>query len=1037
MKKKLTKALVTGVALSVVVPTIAQPVQAKDYIADGKNSLSFNRNKTEGFFNPKDKTRAEYYEKLGANKVYKTYRNYVYYYSPVRPRTVKSGLQNHSGLYENYKTRTALDEPNWNTRNLLVTTNRSSSLYNQNFKVKAKSLSSAKSGKNGGFVASVNKDKTGTFAGRYGEWRYLGYSDDGAATGNAFFPEDYSYKYNPSTYPYVTKPWTKSGVPKMFVPGSAYDGGTKGTGQYDTKARMVKKLLDQTPGFKAQSTSVAYWMDRLSLTSAPIEDTAVFRGVWNVAKNGRTPVYRYVEYTVINEKVKRNLMVTRMEIIEKDSGDVVAIYTNNTPGKSTGTVSYRGDKAMFTQTKYDVKITVKNLNNTATKLSQSELEAGFKKNYNPTTAYPDNFKGKNGNEFTQRLKAQKIPANGQVNFMLSNVVVPDDQANKMIMVNSLIGDAHRTGEDNLLSDDDAGVIPISVKEKPGDMGIEKIELIDEKGKVVPQPIPGERYRVRYTYKYEGGDIRYATYKRNVDKEGNVYYTFDGYVYPKVNLSVKSSIERKLPQGRSDVSQETISLTSRVYNGSEFKFETKEAVLYENPYVKATGDFDISDGYSRYNSGSDRHSKTWQRPYDYAVKDLQVVPRTERTSTPGKMKVAVSFTATQDAPTEATRVGFQEELDFAVDVKVGNKTYTKEITEHVREGENRNIVVEMDVDAKPTDVITAAVEANYTQDAWEWNSKGNVYDNNRAVTIGNLSNLTPTGGNYNDDNTFAYVSPYMLSPEDEEWVPNTSNEWMQTYEVRNFDGQRVTYKSQNGTNFSFTKYRRNLKVEDIERKQEESYEIEEVLFRSKFTKDNKMGEDGWVNMLATTEAPRIKAGYGYELKVKVRYKTNALDNQPAKKDIPNFNSRGSRTGEGTAVRPYNVAPNIPEEIFVKIPGMNKPLSVNGKQVSGKSTLAKMDVKRSGTAGDTVLEYTLKATQEMGITEPGKLYVGENVKDGFYPIQIWTPQINGIGTKNPTVENGKTVYESSLLADFREVEFEVKGSATDDLVDSIIQ
>lgn len=1025
MHKQLKRAMLASIAFSVAVPTFSTTASAKDYINAGDSSISPNpMNDAEAQFNNRNRDLQEWYTKKGFNRVYKTYRNHFYFYSPVRPRDVKKGVADHSAIFENYQTRNALNERAWDTRNMLVTRDKSSSLYNQNFKTKAKSVTSTKTGKGGGFVPSINKDNTGTFAGRYGEWRYLGYSSDGATTNNALFPEDYTSNYNPLSYDYFTKPWNRTGIPKMFVPGSSFDTAKAGSPDYKKKDRVVWLLRKQSPTMETQKQS--FWMDRLSLTAPAFHDTASFRGVWQPRGT-----IRYVDYVLINTLEQRNMMVTRMEIIEKETGDVVAVYTNNTAGKAGGSVSYRGDKVMYTQTKYDVKVTVKNMNNVATKLSQSQVDAGYKRDYDPSVTYPSDFKGgKYGNEYNQNIKGAKIPANGSANFFLRDIVIPDNQADKMIMMNSIIGADHRkVAQDNLNTDDDTAMIPISVKSKPGDMEMDKIELISENGKVVAQPIPGEKYKVRYTYRYEGGDIRQARYNRLRDSEGNYYYAFAGYNYPKVRLSVKSNIERKLPLGGTDFSQETIIIDSKVRNGQEFKFETKEAVLYENPFVKATGDFDISDAYQKYNSGNDRATKTWQRPYDYGVENLQVIPRTERTTESGKMKVAVSFTATQDAPIEATRARFQEDLDITVNVN-GKR---KNITEHMVEGKNKNIVVMMEVDANPGDILDATVNVNSSGDAWEFSNSGNVMANNKAQTKAITSLFSLTGGNYDNKNTSGYISEYMLFPDEDEWVTNTSNEWVQEYEVSEFSGERISYTSKSGQPYSFTKYRSNPTTRTVEVSQNESYEIEEILFRSKFTKDNKMGEDGWVNMISASDLPRIKAGYGYELKVKVRYKTNALRTQPAKVNIPNFANRSKRTGEGTSVRPYNIAPNIPEEIFVKVPGMDTPISVTG----ARGTQPKMDAKRSGGVGNTVFEYTLKATQDMGITEPGKLYVGEDVKDGKYEIQVWTPQINGIPTKNLSDQNGLSVYEPSLLGDYQRVEFEVKGSATDDLVDSIIQ
>lgn len=1055
MQKKMKTAIMAGMAFMVGMPTtIVQAAGSRDYLTDGGNTLQrVNADSdAEAYFTNGDVDRRSWYTDRGKNRVYKTYKNGMYYYSPVRPRDVKEGLSNHEFIYENYKTKTLLSESSWNTRYLLVTRDRGSSLYNQNFKTKAKSVGTVEGVKGGGFVPSKNMDNTGTFAGRYGEWRYLGYSDDGATTGNAFFPEDYTENFRPYSYPYIKTPWKVGGWAEYFVPGSKYDTARKGSQNYDKKYAAVKLLLEQTPSMKSAKGKLANgksgtvtldtaskWMDYISVTSPIMNKTGTFRAAWDVRKGAGEKV-NYIEYSLLNLVEQRNLMISRMEITDKETGDVVAVYTNNTPGKAKGTVSYRGEKVLYTQNKYDVKITVKNLNNSATRLSKSEVDAGFKKNYSPGVQYPSNFKGTNGNEYNRKIYGEKIPAKGQQNFYLKDVVIPDDQADKMVMMNSIIGAKHRVdSQDNLDTADDVGIIPIAVKAKPGDMDLDKIELIDENGNVAPQPIPGEKYKVRYTYEYTGGDIRNAVYVTRKDSKGNTYSEFSHYNYPNVNLAVRSQIERKLPLGSngkysSDLSQETIKLRSTVRNGQKFKFETKYRV-YEFPYVKATGNFDITDdGYSRYNSGDDKGSKTWERPYDYEIEDLQVVPRTERSANSNKLKVAVSFTAVQDSPREASRVGFQQDLDMDITVN-GTK---KRITEHVVEGKNKNITVEMDVDAKPGDILKATVNVNPNLTAWEYNSTTDVFANNTKTTLGNLNAISSTGSNYGNSNTFGYFTNFMLKPSDDDWVQNTSNEWEQDYDVTNFSGNRVSYTSETGGTYQFTKYRGKPSRDSVEVDQNESYEIEKILFRSKFTKDNQLGDnkDGWVDMIAEDNPPRIKAGYGYELKVLVRYKTNALSTQPKKVDIPNFNARDSRKGNGTSVRAYHTDPNIPTDIFVKAPGIKETLSVSG--ANGSKPAFVLNTKESKlTREDQLFVYNLKPTMDMGIAVPGKLYVGEDVKDDDYDLSVWTPQINGIGTKNLDDTDGKTVYDPSLLGDKQEVLFQVNGSASDDLVDSIIQ
>lgn len=1030
--KALTKLMLVGTAFAVSIPAGAGNVSAKDYLNEGDNSIRFDVNKdTEGVFTSRNPERAKWYADKGQNRVYKTYRNYFYFYSPVRPRDVKKGVADYSGLYENWYTRDSGDVELWDTSRLLVTTNKSSSLYNQNFKTQAVPLNRVKGTVTGDtYVDSIHVDKYGQFAGRNGEWRYLGYGADGTTVGNPTFPEDYNRGYNALSHPYIVKPWNRNDWSKTFVPGSQYDraqknGSVSEQADYKTKLRAINLLRKQNPTFAKESAT--WWMDRLSLMSAPVNDTAAFRGAWSPEG-----AERYVEWTLINDENQKNMMVEEMTVTRADNGKVVAKFNRNKAAVEEGIQSYYGDKKLYTGTAYNVQVKVKNLANVATTLNESEIEIGFKKKYNPNIDYPSDFKGgANGNEFNKAVKGKKIAKNASATFTLKNVVIPDDAKDTTLRFSTAIGDAHRIAQDNLDTIDDIGVLPIQVVGQPGDMKFSSIELLNASGSVVKNPVPGEKYKVRYNYKYTGTDIRQATYTKKSDKNGNTWTEFAGYKYPNVKINVKSVIDRTLPgKGASlsgDKLSETIQLNKPVRNGDTLSFTTAKAEVFEVPRIKASASLEmVGTAYDLYNlnGANDSGTKEWNESYDYSVENLQVIPRTERSAVDGKMNVGVSFTAVQTLPNTAKTAGFEQTVDMAIEVD--GKVH--HITEHMKAGKNKNIVFETTVDAKAGKAIHASVFVNDSAQAWETDLLTQA--NNQAKTAFDPELVTAFGNPMK--NTAGFVTNKMLFPTDPEWKTRTSNAWTQDYTIHDVKGDKVTYTTKAGVAKEFYKYR-NEAVTTKSVTQNESYKIEEVLFKSKYTKDNELGKnkDGWVDMRTAQDLPRIKAGYGYELKVTVKYDTNALTSQPAKKDIPAFSNSKTRDGKATVVRPYNVKPNIPNDLFVKTPD-NKILSVSGS----RSTVPGL-VPDANNGKDGRYTFTLKSINTLGVKEEGKIYVGENVKDGEYGIQIWTPVINGIPTKNLKTVSGLTEYTPSQLADFQTVKFEVKGSATDDLVDTIIQ
>lgn len=149
--------------------------------------------------------------------------------------------------------------------------------------------------------------------------------------------------------------------------------------------------------------------------------------------------------------------------------------------------------------------------------------------------------------------------------------------------------------------------------------------------------------------------------------------------------------------------------------------------------------------------------------------------------------------------------------------------------------------------------------------------------------------------------------------------------------------------------------------------------------------------------------QIKAGYGYELKLEVSYKTNAFSTQPGAFEV---------NGSGQSVRPENVMPNLSQDIYFKTPD-GKILSVSG--LDGMNATFQPKVLSFG-PDHLDVEYTMKSVTTLDIPSPGRICIGEITPNGVYHSQTWTPQISGVPTKNPlTDSNGLTLFNPSPLMD----------------------
>ncbi|WP_242306616.1 hypothetical protein [Bacillus cereus group sp. BfR-BA-01317] len=408
-------------------------------------------------------------------------------------------------------------------------------------------------------------------------------------------------------------------------------------------------------------------------------------------------------------------------------------------------------------------------------------------------------------------------------------------------------------------------------------------------------------------------------------------------------------------------------------------------------------------------GDDTSRKKWHSLYNYKVENIEILPKTERPVEAGYQTFAVKFDVVNEVPDEVK--------DFEKDIKIGiNLNGEKQLfTEHIGIGKNKNIVKEMKVwiDPKTTSKVDAQVYVNIDKNAWEEDL--NTQADNKGDTSIPVKGSGKTAGAKIEEPPNPFKKACALSK-------NTKNTWNQYYELHEWAGQLKRY-SANGKSYEFYKYNAGSKHDGTVQQQEE-YKISKVLFKSKLTKDLNLGKekDGWVD-LAKGEVGKIKAGYGYELKVDVDYNTNAFETEP---------QPWTSGGTGQWVRPKHVAPNIPNELYIKTPD-GKLLSVSGVHGTNKG----LDVKREGDRSKVSMTYTIKPKDTLGIKDAPKIYVDPNTKDGTYKLQVFTPEINGIPTKS-RMEGSKLTSVGDMLCDnLADLKIEVIGSATDDLKTHIVQ
>ncbi|MDZ4627216.1 Athe_2463 domain-containing protein [Bacillus cereus] len=937
-------------------------------------------------FTDKDSTRKNWYEKNDANLLFRTNYNGIVYYSPVPPKQLEHMTPirsyynvlenfNNRNIYGGYAERYDKSYPNFKTKSTVLNQTNRESLRAPNY-----------------------YNEYGEYRGISGEWRHLGYTQFGSPVENPYFPPDIFTGETPGSYPWDFRPYDLNS--KWLQGGASQWDKENSEDLYSKKIQAIKRLLDQEPSMKYKNANPYYWADRLSLTSDPDAEMAVFIGTRSGGRYYRT-------LTVKSDKVK-NLRIARYTVLDQE-GTVVGAYTRRN-GVDIG--NSQAFKKLMKGEKYKIVVEVQNDSQEKTTLNPTKLDIGY--SLSSTTW------SKGNNDWNTTLSEERTLApNESITLTYNDFVVPMN-AKKYIGFSGIIHKDHfLAGENTNPNDDDANlVLPV---EGTGNMSAENITLIDRNGNEVAKPIPGEDYKIKYKFKYQGVDIREAVYRDESFCEAHndsgvciswgTRQVFDYYRYPEVNIDAYYTINRKLPKGESDAINGHLTQRTQLRNGTTFEFITPEYTTYEIPIIDTSIRTNLENNYDYANmdKGDDTSRKKWHSFYNYKVENIEILPKTERPTEPGYQTFAVKFDVDNEVPPEVS--------DFEKDVQIGvNLNGEKQVfTEHLGIGRNKNIVREMKVwvDPKVTSEVNAQVYVNIDKNAWEEDLSTQA--DNKGDTSATIKGTGKTTGAKIEEPPNPFKKACALGK-------NTKNTWNQYYELHEWNGQLKTY-SANGKVYEFYKYNsKNTQGKTVT--QQEEYKISKVLFKSKLTKDLELGakKDGWVD-LAKGETGKIKAGYGYELKVDVDYNTNAFGTEPQPWTV---------NGMGQWVRPKHVAPNIPNELYIKTPD-GKILSVSGVHGTNKG----LDVKREGDRGKVSMTYTIKPKDTLGVKEAPKIYTDQNTKDGTYKLQVFTPEINGIPTKARMEGNSLTSVGDMLCDNLTDLKIEVIGSATDDLKTHIVQ
>lgn len=839
------------------------------------------------------------------------------------------------------------------------------------------SLSSARQG------AGVT-NQTSPYKGVNGEWRYIGYSSYGDDIGNPYFPSDCPPDYYEQTgdYNYQPNPWNHP----IGCPSGATKWDDQSTLQFESKLYALDLLLQQEPTMAAVKADRYWWAKRLSLRNDPRITSAVFKG-----SNG--PMYRTV---VLKEppNLVHNLRVISQVVTEKKTGKIMGQYTLNEDPKNYIPVRSNPTEPLEAGEEYTVTVKVKNMSKLATVSKSSLLDTGC--GYG--SAYNSGLLGFSDNQIQSTLESEGIyegTYKGNETKEFSWTLGVGEEFGKKLRVTAMIDNIHNINGDNLDGNDDTADLYFKVKGVGGNFGLQYIKLVGRDGKEYDRATPGEDYKIRYYVHYKGSDIKIPIY-RTVCGKHSCWSVFDHWYYPIKYIPLDVEIDRNIPPVHryADIYKEVIPKSDEVHNDWTYVYTTKDYRTYEVPIIRTTATLssyltDIEKAFDDSDSADNQLSAEWHELYDLSVSDLKITPITETPYQPGYQYFAVQYTINSKAPTWLPSY----EKDVRTMIALGNGSPVS-FVDHVARGGNTLITHEMKIWVDPAHesgtIVNGTVTMNYDRMVWEEDvlkQKNNQVEN--KVTI---------------------VPPY--DPWNGPPLQNTKNVWTQNYNVHNWTGYHKTYVDLPSQSFNiFTPSGDNPKT----MKQSENYNITSIKFKSKLTTDTNQGENGWVELINGT-AGMIKAGYGYELKITVNYNTNAF-NQPQPKVSGNYNENG------TWVRPYNVTPNLPNQLFVETPD-KQILSVDG--YSDTNSGLQYTVKGDRTDMTWVYTVVSKDTLDVNKSMP-KVFIDPNTKDGLYDLKVFTPAINGVPTKTA----------GGQLCDSKTVKIKVQGADTDDLKSHITQ
>lgn len=866
-------------------------------------------------------------------------------------------------------------------------------------------------------------------ANQYGEWSYIGYNSKGEPLSNPYFPSTELHYLGSSEvkyYDWRDNPFTE----KSTFDGSAYT---------NARRELIGRLLDN--GILSYSgnkeTAITNYVKKFTFLTHPIKDTAILKGK-RIAKEQTR------HFSI--ENPPGDLYLSSLEVY--DGSTKVASYYYNLSNK---TATRTNGQNIVPGKTYTVKVKIGNAANREILATKNEAVVGITKESRFLTLSTLSSKQLSNVMTKGESKSIGSKRGDTSNYITFNVTAPSDA--QVFDIYAMVGESH-DGTDNMDNTNDAGFVrmyttsptTVEVASNSANLQATSIELLDASNNTVVYSstgntintaiIPGKSYKIRYNITNVGGRPTVTTTTPGSEAADGTWTPGKETVsYPTVKIPISYTNTLKVTNNSGSLADVSSSGTNKkvLVNGSEDisltaggKYSyTTEAIYFDNPYLNSTFTINVPKGIGNSDTSDDTARTTIADLYDAVISDVKVYPAYEYVSN-GNRHTAynVTYLAKINAANHIKNIGNISNL-VNTRITIGNRVADFEDVLVAKDGYQKfSHVIDGVLLRSDTTGVKATVNLNFDYKVYETN-----YNNNSGESTSSIVKVVanPFNGSNSDKATRVDTSDGSSASgggvlNNNCLIPRRSNSWTVSHRKHSWTSSIKNY-SIGGSSYSDKVYT-SSSDSTVNKYYTESLTIKNILFKSKETEGK--GNNGWVDLLVSSQADlaKIKAGYGFELKIVTEYRTNATKTQPTPSSNTSYTGLIGENGVSCS-----------NDIFVELPGTGgvngtrKILSTTG--YSGTTNGLLVTEKDLSTSTELVKEwtYTIKPSNTLGISDVGKIFIPTGLKDGKYKISIYTPPIAG------AISDGKNKYTS--LCDRRDVYIEVDGVYTDDLDSNIIQ